>query len=110
MNPFLFSAICLGLGCAGLSVSAQAQDSGAQALLQANGCMSCHAKLEKVVGPAFVSVADKYRGDKDAVAALAQSIQNGSKGKWGRIAMPPHASLSPEELKAMARHVLAMQP
>lgn len=77
------------------------------ALLQANGCLSCHAKLEKVVGPSFLSVADKYRGDKDAAASLVQSIQNGSKGKWGRVPMPPHSSISQDDLKAIARHVLA---
>lgn len=79
-------------------------------LLKDSGCLSCHAKAEKVVGPAFLSVADKYRSDKDAVATLVQSIQNGSKGKWGRMPMPPHASISPDDLKTLARHVLAMKP
>jgi len=79
-------------------------------LLKDSGCLSCHAKAEKVVGPAFLSVADKYRSDKDAVATLVQSIQNGSKGKWGRMPMPPHASISQDDLKTLARHVLAMKP
>ena len=84
--------------------------SDGDALLQANGCLSCHAKAEKVVGPAFLSIADKYRGDKDAAAGLVQSIQNGSKGKWGRVPMPPHSSISQADLKALAQHVLAMKP
>ena len=79
-------------------------------LLKDSGCLSCHAKAEKVVGPAFLSVAYKYRSDKDAVATLVQSIQNGSKGKWGRMPMPPHASISQDDLKTLARHVLAMKP
>jgi cytochrome c len=87
--------------------AAATQASASDALLQANGCLSCHAKLEKVVGPSFLSVADKYRDDKDAVAGLVQSIQNGSKGKWGRIPMPGHSSISADDLKALARHVLA---
>ena len=90
-----------------LASAATAQATDAEALLQANGCLSCHAKLEKVVGPSFLSVADKYRGDKDAVASLVQSIQNGSRGKWGRVPMPPHGSISQDDLKALARHVLA---
>lgn len=80
------------------------------AVMQANGCASCHALNEKVIGPAFQSVAQKYAGDKDAAATLMQSIQNGSKGKWGRVPMPPHASLSQTELKEIATWVLAQKP
>jgi cytochrome c len=79
-------------------------------LAKASGCYSCHANGEKVVGPAFASIAEKYAGDKDAAASLAQSIQNGSKGKWGRIPMPPHASLSGPELKTLAGWVLTVKP
>ncbi len=82
----------------------------AEAIAQSSGCLSCHAKAEKIVGPSFVSIADKYRGDKDAVAALAQSVQNGSRGKWGRVPMPPHASLSQADLKTLAQWVLATKP
>lgn len=82
----------------------------AEAIAQSSGCLSCHAKAEKIVGPSFVSIADKYRGDKDAMAALAQSIQNGSRGKWGRVPMPAHASLSQADLKTLAQWVLATKP
>ncbi len=87
-----------------------ADTAAADALAQSSGCMSCHAKAEKIVGPAFVSIADKYRGDKDAAALLAQSIQNGSRGKWGRVPMPAHPSLSQTELKTLAQWVMATQP
>ncbi|MEK7346202.1 MAG: c-type cytochrome [Pseudomonadota bacterium] len=84
-----------------------AQAADAQAVLKDNGCLSCHAKDEKIVGPAFVSVADKYRNDKDTVATLVQSIQNGSKGKWGRVAMPAHRGMSQDDLKSVAEYILA---
>ena len=76
-------------------------------LVKANGCYSCHAAAEKIVGPAFKDIAAKYKDDKDAVASLAQSIQYGSKGKWGRVPMPPHATLSGGDLKALAGWVMA---
>ena len=79
-------------------------------LAKANGCYSCHAAAEKVVGPAFSAIAEKYKDDKDAVASLVQSIQYGSKGKWGRIPMPAHASLAPADLKVLAVWVLATPP
>ena len=79
-------------------------------IAKANGCYSCHSAAEKIVGPSFSSVAEKYAGDKDAVATLAQSIQMGSKGKWGRVAMPAHSSLSAQDLKLLARMVLGTKP
>ena len=94
-----------------ISASAWPADmAAADALAQSSGCLSCHAKAEKIVGPAFVSIADKYRGDKDAAALLAQSVQNGSRGKWGRVPMPAHPSLSQTELKTLAQWVMATQP
>ncbi len=104
-TPHLLITLALGMVVAGL-----AQASDGETLLKDNGCLSCHAKAEKIVGPSYLSVADKYRGDKDAVATLVQSIQNGSKGKWGRIPMPPHSSMSQDDLKTVARYVLATKP
>ena len=46
----------------------------------------------------------------DAAATLAQSIQNGSKGKYGRIPMPPHASLGQADLKLLSAWVLTRPP
>lgn len=79
-------------------------------LARANGCYSCHANAEKVVGPAFAAVAEKYASEKDAAASLTQSIQNGSKGKWGRIPMPAHPSVSAADLKTLTAWVLTVKP
>lgn len=107
LSPFLTRALPLLV----LSAPAWALDmSSAAALAQSSGCFSCHAKAEKIVGPAFVSIAEKYRGDKDAAVMLAQSVQNGSRGKWGRIPMPAHPGLSQADLKTLAQWVMATQP
>lgn len=80
-------------------------------LVRANGCFSCHAASEKIVGPSFHSVSAKYASDKDAVANLTQSVRNGSAGKWGsRVAMPPHPSISNDDLKKLVTWVLAQKP
>lgn len=79
--------------------------------VRANGCFSCHATAEKIVGPSFQSVSAKYAGDKDAVATLTQSVRNGSTGKWSsRAAMPPHPSISNDDLKKLVTWVLAQKP
>lgn len=78
----------------------------ANELAKNNGCFSCHALDEKIVGPAYSKVAAKYRDDKDAAALLAQSIRNGSSGKWGRIPMPAHGNMSQDDINLLARWVL----
>ncbi len=57
-----------------------------------------------------MAIAEKYAGQSDAVASLVQSIQNGSRGKWGRIPMPGHPSLNGEELKSLSEWVLRFKP
>lgn len=78
----------------------------AMALLNANGCLGCHAIDKKLVGPAYHDVAAKYHGDAHAQATLEASIRNGSVGKWGQVPMPPFAQLKPAEVQALAGFVL----
>ncbi len=105
MRHLLFFGLALGSGLAHANDLAAAVE-----LAKSSGCYSCHANAEKVVGPAFAVIADKYKGEKDAAASIAQSIQNGSKGKWGRIPMPGHASLSAADLKLLSAWVLTVKP
>jgi sulfite dehydrogenase len=78
----------------------------AQALLKSNNCLACHAVDHKVVGPAYKDVAARYSGKADAVAVVAQHIQQGGSGKWGAVPMPPFANLDDAQAKALATWVL----
>lgn len=99
---------CLLLGIAG---NAAAMDIAAVTeLAKASGCFSCHAPKEKIVGPAYSAVAERYAGQKDAVEVLSQSIQMGSQGKWGRVAMPGHPNLRAEDIKLMAQWIVTLKP
>ena len=71
------------------------------ALMQKNSCMACHGIDNKLVGPAFRDIGQKYRGRADAVAYLAGKVKAGSVGVWGAIAMPPQA-LSEADARAIA--------
>lgn len=79
-------------------------------LAKASGCYSCHSMQDKVVGPAFAAVAQKYAGQPDAASELAQSIRNGSVRKWGRAPMPAHGSLDQADIKRLAEWVLTIKP
>ncbi len=96
----------------GLSQAAElspAEKDAAQQLAKDTGCLSCHSLTEKIVGPSYTSVVEKYKADADAASGLVQSIQYGSKGKWGRIPMPAHSQLSADQLKLLASWVMSIQ-
>ncbi len=53
------------------------------------GCMACHTKDKKLVGPSFQQIAAKYKG-QDAQAGLVQKVRTGGKGVFGPIPMSPN--------------------
>jgi len=53
------------------------------------GCMACHAKDKKLVGPSFKDIAAKYKG-QDVSAKLAEKVRKGGSGSFGPIPMPPN--------------------
>jgi cytochrome c len=103
--------LCLTAAHAAIAAPALSSKESAAAmdLAKASGCLSCHALDEKIVGPAYSKIAAKYSDDKDAVASLAQSIRNGSQGKWGRIPMPSQGSMSQDDINLLARWVLTIK-
>ena len=110
MKKMILMLACMGASFAHSAPSLSADESAAaMALAKASGCLTCHAVDEKIVGPAYSKVAAKYSDDKDAAASLAQSIRNGSQGKWGRIPMPAHANMSQEDIATLAKWVLTLQ-
>jgi cytochrome c len=107
LSALLFST----MGLTGLAQAETVADNAAAIeLAKTNGCLSCHAMHEKVVGPAYSAVAEKYKDDKDAMSSLVQSIQRGSKGKWGRVPMPAHDTMSQADLKTLAAWVMSTKP
>ena len=77
-----------------------------EALARKNDCLGCHAVAVKLVGPAFKDVAAKYAGQDDAAERLAESIRNGSVGKWGDMPMPAYPKLSAADAKKLVQWVL----
>ena len=80
-----------------------------EALAEKNACLGCHAISEKVVGPAFIDVAAKYKGQKDAPTVLFQKVRNGGSGVWGTVAMPANKKVSDKDLKKIIGWILAQK-
>lgn len=84
-------------------------NAAAEAMMKKDGCAACHSIDKKIVGPAYVDVAAKYKGDKDAVAKLAKKVKEGSTGVWGPIPMPPNATVSPADATELVTWILTLK-
>ena len=84
-------------------------DPGAQ-LIASNDCSTCHKEKDKVVGPAFADVAQKYAGASPAVIdTLAHKIINGGSGHWGDVSMSAHPSLAVADAQKMVKYILTVK-
>ena len=54
-------------------------------------CGACHAIDKKLLGPSFIDVSVKYKGDKQAVSKIEANIKKGGVFGWklGNQSMPP---------------------
>ncbi|MBK7356031.1 c-type cytochrome [Propionivibrio sp.] len=70
------------------------------ALANAKGCLAGHELKAKKVGPAYLDVAKKYAGQKDAAAKLTKKALDGGSGSWGEVAMPANKTMGVTEAEA----------
>ena len=106
-------AVSLSLACAAVFASSSAHavldNAKAEALMKKDGCAACHSVDKKIVGPAYVDVAAKYKSDKNAVAMLSKKVKEGSTGVWGPIPMPPNATTSMADITELVTWILTLK-
>lgn len=78
-----------------------------EVLAKKSNCLSCHAVDTRGVGPAYREVAKKYAKDKNAEAKLLAKVKKGGAGNWGKVPMPPMASVPDNDLKALIKWIMA---
>ena len=73
-------------------------------------CLTCHMIDEKLTGPSYRDVANKYASMPDTIINhLAGKILKGGGGVWGEIPMLGHPSLSNEEAVVMVKYILLLK-
>jgi cytochrome c len=78
-------------------------------LMAAADCSSCHRERDKLLGPAYTAVAQKYPATPANITMLANKVIKGGAGHWGDIAMTPHPALSESDAKEMVSYVLSLK-
>lgn len=82
-----------------------------EALAQSSGCLECHGIDQKIIGPSFHDIAEKYKGDARVRPALVEIVKHGGKGNWteitGGVLMPPYSPrLSDAEIEQLVDWLL----
>jgi len=74
-------------------------------------CGACHAIDKKLIGPSFMDVSAKYKGDKDAASKIAANISKGGQFGWklGNQSMPPGGlGANDDQIKFMSEFIAGL--
>jgi cytochrome c551/c552 len=94
-------------------------EAGMPAAAKRYNCTACHAINKKVVGPAWMNVALKYKGAEKfeyngkvfpLVEGLMLKVSLGGSGNWGSMPMPANDSngIKQTEVKEMVLFILGL--
>ncbi len=78
-------------------------------LISKSDCFACHKIQDKLLGPAYKDVANKYANTKANVDYLVNKVKTGGSGVWGAVPMSPHPALSDDDARAMILYVLSVK-
>ena len=79
-----------------------------KALISKSDCLACHKIDSKLVGPAYIAVAEKYPQDQNTVNSLSQKIVSGGSGVWGPVPMAPHPAITLADANKMVKYILTL--
>ena len=72
-------------------------------------CGTCHSLDKKGIGPSYTAIAEKYKGDADAVGKITASINKGGALGWNMGKMPPKGiGAKPDMIKEMAEYIAGL--
>jgi cytochrome c len=97
----------IALAVAALALAVPAAQANTEEAMTKAGCMACHAKDKKLVGPSFKDIAAKYKG-QDATAKLMEKVRKGGSGVYGPVPMAPNPAekINDADLKAAVELIL----
>jgi len=118
--------IVMSLATSGVLAEGRPRDAVMVDLARYSGCLTCH-QIDPggkgpnglpPVGPAWRDVAQKYKGQADALDELTRTVMKGSnpyeshwKGKASGLAMPPNAvAIREPDARELVRWILSLDP
>lgn len=88
-------------------------------LAKKNNCAACHSIGKKIVGPAWLDVATRYKGaskfeykgkEYPLLEGLVMKVSLGGSGHWGVMPMPAndYAGIKQAEIKELVQFILGL--
>lgn len=79
-------------------------------LIAKSDCLTCHKVDEKLIGPSYREVAQKYANHPDTVIHyLEGKVLKEGTGVWSNVPMTPHPTLSEADAVAMVKYVMLLK-
>lgn len=91
----------------GTTKAAGTPDNKGEALMANSDCNTCHNAQSKIIGPALVDIAKKYK--ESDIDMLAQKVIKGGSGNWGTVPMTAHPDLAVADAKEMVKYILSVK-
>lgn len=79
------------------------------ALIGKSDCLNCHKIDDKVLGPSYREVANKYESNDSTIKQLARKVIKGGQGVWGEIPMTPHPQISEADAEQMVKYIMLLK-
>ena len=80
------------------------------ALISKSDCLTCHKVDEKLTGPPYRDVANKYASQAPGIIPqLAEKIVKGGSGVWGEVPMLPHPNIPQADAEKMVKYILLLK-
>ncbi|GAB3962031.1 hypothetical protein GCM10028805_62130 [Spirosoma harenae] len=78
-------------------------------LVSASDCKACHTIDKPSVGPTFLAVADRYKGQAGSVERLARKIIEGGGGSWSKDhLMSAHPQIPVQDAQEMVKYIFSL--
>ena len=78
-------------------------------LIAGSDCKACHTLDKPSVGPTFVAVAGRYKGESGSVERLARKIIEGGGGNWSKDhLMSAHPQIPVQDAQEMVKYIFSL--
>ena len=78
-------------------------------LMAGSDCKACHLIDKPSVGPTFLAVADRYKGQPGSIERLAKKIIEGGGGSWSKDhLMSAHPQIPVQDAQEMVKYIFSL--
>lgn len=81
-------------------------DMNGKTLIDGSDCKACHAVANKINGPSYQQIAQKY--STSDIPMLVEKVLNGGSGVWGETPMAAHPQLDEADVTEMVEYIMSL--